>query len=1175
VKKAFLYTILWLSTSIIFAQQLFINEFSSLNTLLQDEDRDTPDWFELYNPGDQALNLNGWAVSDDSTDLAKWLFPSINLSAKSALLIFASDKDRKEIIFYDNIIQQGDTFAYKIGSADISTDWKSLTFDASAWDNGPSGFGYGDNDDATLIPEGTLSVFVRKEFQITEPNSISEILLHVDYDDGFVAYLNGSEIARANLGTPNTEVPYNQTADNYVEPLIINGQAPEKFDLSAFLNLLVQGTNVLSIQVHNNSNTSSDITLIPFLTLGYTAPISQTNEMPEILGLSQKYLHANFKLNADGEYLYLINPQGLIADKTDSVALPPNISYGRFADGASTWFYFGEPTPGTLNLTNAYDTLTESPVVYSKPGGVYSSEFSLSLSAPNADAIYYTTDGSEPNASDSLYKAPISISASTAIRAYAANSQLLSVNPSVETYVIENRTIKLPILSITSDPYNLWDYNYGIYVLGPNAESDNPYYGANFWMDWERPVQLELMDTDGKKVFESSAGTKIFGAWSRAVDQKSMAFFARTAYGNKSFEYPFFSERENTKYKSFIIRNSGNDWSYTTFRDAMMTGLLEEIDIDRQAYQPAVIYLNGAYWGLLNMREKINEDYLENRHTNVDADQVDILEGNAVVVEGSSTHYIQMLNFIRSNNIETTAVYDSVKQLMDVINFMEYEIAEIYFNNTDWPGNNIKYWRPQTTNGRWRWLIYDTDFGFGIYGANDYENNTLQFATETSGPSWPNPPWSTYLLRTLLLNPDFKSEFINRFADRINCDFSPQKVTQLVDSLKGNIAEEIPYHIARWNHIRDFDANVTRLKTFGSNRPNYMRGFINSEFNLGGSVYLKMDVSDESQGYVQVSSLTLKTGFPWTGKYFKNNPVRVSAIAKPGYEFSHWEGLDSNKSSELVSLTATTTTIKAVFKTSVKEYNSIVINEINYKSADTKNCGDWVELFNTTSGPLNIGGWVFKDSDNSHSFVVPAGTTIDSKAYLVLYESDSKFNSVYGNLTNTIGSFEFGLSSTEDAVRLFDNTGNLIDSVLYMADDPWPVIDKNDGKTLSLITPYKNNEPYYRWEKSADYGTPGAQNDNYNSIPAQKSQTKILASAFPNPFNEQLTIRWKCDQPTQITIQLFDIKGSLIAQFDTKKYPAGTFENMFETDAGLQSGFYYLKIDYGISESQTIKLIKQ
>jgi len=1157
------------------AQGLFINEFCSLNSTLPDEDRDSPDWLELYNTNDADINLSGWALSDDSTELKKWIFPTTTLPAHQALLLFASAKDRKEMVFYKNIIQQGDTFTYAIGSSAIPSNWNSLGYDDNNWDKGPSGFGYGDSDDATTVPNGTLSVFVRKKFTVSQAVDVKEMLLHVDYDDGFVAYINGTEVARTNLGTGNTMVPYNQTADNYVEPLMVKGQTPMKFDITNFSGLLVDGSNVLCMQVHNNTTTSSDLTLIPFLTLGFNSSVGSSTEIPEVLQLNNKLYHTNFKIGADGERIFLVTPLGVIADRTDSIALPPGVSYGRFPDGQNNWFYFGEPTPGALNTTQTYDTLSDESVTFSVPGGVYSSGFSLVLKTSGSGDIYYTTDGSIPNENSIKYSTAISINTSQVIRAIATGEYHFSLKPAIQTYVIESRNIKLPVVSLTTDPYNLWDYNYGIYVLGPKAESELPYFNANFWMDWERPVYFEYTDQSGKKVFESNAGTKIFGAWSRANDQKSMALFARKAYGNSSFKYPFFKERENDNYKSLVLRNAGNDWASTAMRDAALTGLLTELDIDRQAYQPVAVYLNGTYWGILNLREKVNENFIADLHPSVDADKIDFLQVNNEVIEGSADHYRKMLNYLASNSVAKNEVYDSIQRLMEVVNFMDYEISEIYFNNTDWPGNNIKYWRPQTQTGRWRWIIYDTDFGFGIWNVSDYAVNTLTYALEPNGPDWPNPPWGTYLLRTLLTNNSFKSEFINRFADRLNYDFEPTRVKHIIDSLKSNIADEMPYHIARWNHIPNFNANLNNMKTFATYRPNYLRGFINERFALDGTVYLTVDVSDVTRGYIQVSSLRIRDGFPWTGKYFKSNPVRVTAISNPGYEFSHWEGIDSVKPSILLNIPLSGLNLKAVFQKSVKEYNSIVINEINYKSPEDHDCGDWVELFNSTSGPVDLSGWVFKDADDTHKFVITSGTVIQANQYLVLYESEDKFRAFYPGLTSAMGQFGFGLSETEDVVRLFDSSDQLIDSLYFMNDDSWPKIGDNEGSTLSLIDPYKNNERYYWWETSENYGTPGRQNDNYNDIKYSKPELNLSASVYPNPFNRQAIIRWRVTKPTHVIISVYDFKGMQIQLLQEGTYPPGTFETVWNAGEQTVPGLYFVQICDEEGQTTMLKLVKQ
>ena len=218
-----------------------------------------------------------------------------------------------------------------------------------------------------------------------------------------------------------------------------------------------------------------------------------------------------------------------------------------------------------------------------------------------------------------------------------------------------------------------------------------------------------------------------------------------------------------------MLRNSGNDWysgenwsSNSMLRDGMATGLMDDTGVDHQAYKPAVVYLNGEYWGIHNIREKVNEEFLASNNPGVDPDEIDELEANAGIIEGDNQDYINMINFIQNNSLDDPNNYLTVEQQVDINNFIDYYIAQIFYAYTDWPGNYIKFWRPQITGSKWKWILYDTDFGFGL--VDWYGHNTLQFALEAKGPGWPNPPWSTFLFRNLMENQEFQIQFINHFC---------------------------------------------------------------------------------------------------------------------------------------------------------------------------------------------------------------------------------------------------------------------------------------------------------------------------------------------------------------------------------------------------------------------------
>ncbi|MBN1562021.1 CotH kinase family protein, partial [candidate division KSB1 bacterium] len=758
------------------SQSLVINEVMSVNvSTIADEDLDFSDWIELYNPREVILDLTGCGLSDDADDPYKWIFPPVSLAPSDFLLIFASDKDRRELLHWNTIIRQGDRWSYHRGDSEPLAGWRTIDFDDSAWPTGASGFGYGDGDDATMV-QNVLSIYARTSFYIENPDQVSRLLLHVDYDDGFIAYINGFEIARANLGIPGEFIAHDRPADANHEALGIQGLPPERFEVHD-LSMLRSGRNVLAMQVHNVDATSSDMTLIPYLTIGCAAG---ENSVPAMLNLPAVHLHTNFKLKGGGETVVLVDAHGALIDSLRSPALPQDVSFGRIPDGGR-WRVLAMPTPGSANIDSAFAAPAGAPL-FSRPGGLYDEALTIELSDSSGGFVVYTLDGSEPQQSGRRYSTPISVKTTTCVRARTFHPSRSPSRIITHTYIL-NEDTEFAIVALATDPNNLYDYEYGIFELGPNASPDYPYYGANFWQDWERPVHLEFYEP-GETGFQLDAGMKVFGGWSRGRDQKSLAIFQRAKYDTRQIDHRIFPDKPIDHFESFILRNGGNAWDGTMFRDAFMQTLCrDEMDLVTMAYRPAQVYLNGDYWGILIIREKINEHFVA-ANRGLDPDRVDILDqtgrSSAEVMAGTNADWIAFLHFIETHDLSAAEHYDTAASMIDINNFIDYQIAEIYFGNTDWPGNNIKYYKPQTPGGRWRWLIYDTDFGFHLYDTS-YSHNTLAFAAEANGPSWPNPPWSTLLLRSFLRNGHFRRLFINRFADHINTTFAPARVKTILD----------------------------------------------------------------------------------------------------------------------------------------------------------------------------------------------------------------------------------------------------------------------------------------------------------------------------------------------------------------------------------------------------------
>lgn len=1111
-------------------QELVINEVMSSNTLtLADEDGDFCDWIEIYNYGAVPVDLNGYGLSDHKSVPYMWIFPDITIQAGEYLVVFASDKDRTDIpANYNTIIDWGDQWKYRFVESQPPADWNEISFDDSGWSDGPSGFGYGDGDDATVI-DNARTVYLRKTFDITDASGVTSAILHMDYDDGFVAYINGTEIARAAMGEPGSPTYWDVFTDYNHEALIYAGGNPEKFDIDLSGSLLQDGTNVLAIEVHNVSEGSSDFTAIPFLTVG--GPGITAGYVAEILNLiGETYLHTNFKISSNGDSIILTSSTAQLVDEIFTDTITADISLGRKPDAADNWYYFDEPTPGGPNTTDVYSAVTHSLPIPSHPGGLYTSTLNLTLTSPfPGDTIYYTLDGTIPDINSNVYTTAINISGTTMLRAKIIRSNEISAAVLSSTYIFFERECDLPVISLFTDPYNLWDVDYGIYAMGNNASNDFPYFGANFWEDWERPAHIELYEPDGTQSFSVDAGIKIFGGWSRGQPQKSVSVFARRKYGDPNISCTVFKEKAVSEFEALVFRNSGNDWMNTMFRDGMLTSLVRNFGIDVQAFRPAVMFLNGEYWGIHNIREKVNEHFVASNH-NVDADSVELLENNGEPIVGSGQHYSDMIDFVSNNNLATTSNYEYVKTLMDVDNFIKYELSQIYFNNQDWPGNNIKFWRSTNNGGKWHWILFDTDFGFGIWNVQDYMYNTLDFALEPNGPSWPNPQWSTLLLRRLTANMTFRNSFINQFADHLNTTFQPDAVIAHINSITDIIDSEIYYHYPHYGETyRDWDNQVEGMKTYAQNRVPHVRNHIQDQFSLPGTKSITVNTQPSGSGQVKVNTIYPES-YPWDGVYFMDVPVELKAVPKEGYRFTGWTGDIESEDTVISADPATYSSFTAQFEKDFSTLSPVIFNEINYNSHPSFNTGDWVELYNRSEQAVDISSWLFKDSDDAHIYVIPNGTVLTSGNYIVLCRDLANFTSHYPEISNRNGNFNFGLSTEGECIRLYNNTGQLEDSVHYGVLAPWPSEPCGNGPTLELIDPFLDNTLASSWTASLSNGTPGTVNNQYvniKEITTAAVYSDSPANVYPNPFRTTLNILVNMDYDDEARISIYNINGEL------------------------------------------------
>jgi len=479
--------------------------------------------------------------------------------------------------------------------------------------------------------------------------------------------------------------------------------------------------------------------------------------------------HTNFKLSASGESIGLFNADLTLIDTLTFGEQQTDISEGRFPNGTNNRYKFSPSTPASANLESGIFNLLGKPIL-SKSAGFYPSAITVSIShSLPAVTIRYTTDGTIPVQSSKVYTSPIQIDSTTVLRTRAFMSGYVPSETVTTTYFLNEQT-DLPVISLITDPANFFSDTSGIYVIGTNGIPGYCVSSPRNWnQPWERPVHIEFFEKDKKLAFEENAGVQIYGGCSRLYPMKSLSFYFRGEYGADKLQYRLFDDIPVNEFNNFILRSSGQDWWRTMFRDAMVQTLIEQgMSLDYQNYRPSILFINGAYWGIHNLREKLNEHYVYYHH-GVDKDNIDLVEisKNVTANNGDVTAYNDMITFLSTKNMALPANYNYIKSIADIDNYIDYQIAEIYSANGDWPGSNSKLWRERTATGKWRWMIYDLDFTFGGNAQGQYNTNTLAQATATNGPDWPNPSWSTLMLRKLLENSEFKNEFIQRFAAHV------------------------------------------------------------------------------------------------------------------------------------------------------------------------------------------------------------------------------------------------------------------------------------------------------------------------------------------------------------------------------------------------------------------------
>ncbi len=874
-------------------------------------------------------------------------------------------------------------------------------------------------------------------------------------------------------------------------------------------------------------------------------------------------IHTNFKLSASGEYIGLFNSNSQVIDSLTFPLQQTDISYGCYPNGEKIYFFFDPSTPNSENLeTSIFNRL--SPPEFSLESGFYSGMPLLNLSSTVSDTkIYYTLDGTTPNINSTQFTNTLHLASTLVVKALAVKDGFANSKVVTKTYFI-NEDSELPIISLSTNPDNFFGDTSGIYVIGTNGIvghcSNEP---RNWNQDWERPITIEYFDKDNERKFCVDAGVKIYGGCTRLYPQKSLGFYFRDEYGYKKLNYRLFENRNITEYNNFILRSSGQDWWRTMFRDGFVqTLVMQNSEVDAIAYKPAVVFFNGDYWGIHNIREKLNEHYVE-EHFQITEDNVDLIEYSKGITAnvGDITAYNQLQNFLNQNNFTQDAPFNHLSNVVDIDEYSDYLIFQIYGANADWPGSNTKLWHARDNSVKWRFMIYDTDFTFGGNSNGQYNSNTLELATSATSTTYPNPAWSTLLFRKLLDNAKFKNGFIQKFAARINNTFAPGYVISIIDSMKAVIASEIPKHKLRWEQSVSFttgwDNNVEIMRNFARKRPSYMFQCINEHFSLTGTYKLSISKNNNNFGKIYIQNILVRDTANQT--YFKNIPLTIRAEANPGYHFVCWSGVSNSSDREITLTLNNNSNLNAVFEKDQQIANNIIINEINYKSYDLFDTGDWIEFYNNTDNNISLAGYYISDLSNN-KFFFSNTDKIDANSYLVACQDTTKFKLLHPNISNFIGNMGFGLGSDEERISIHDNNDNLIDEIQY--DSTWGLSTYFVGKTLSLKNPQLDNSISNSWSLSKSYGTPGKINDIYTKIEDELNvvpESFTLFQNYPNPFNPETTIRYSLSETDNVTLEIFNTIGQKIMNKELGNKAAGTYEIKVNMN-GYSSGVYFYSI---------------
>lgn len=680
--------------------------------------------------------------------------------------------------------------------------------------------------------------------------------------------------------------------------------------------------------------------------------------------------------------------------KIFSAVLSAIITAGIFAGCAEKDTQTAPEMQTAASSDSVSEDIESNEIVFSHESGFYADELQLEMTCKDPGAkIYYTTDGSVPDETSTLYSEAITLknrtsepnvlSAQTGISVgerYIPREKVTKANVIRAVAVYEDGSLSdvlngtffvgidrekeygnVPVISVMTDIENLFDYEKGIYVMGETYDNwiaeDKNNKNLEGWRaegnytnrgrEWERPVSFELITADGTVGISQDMGVRIMGAASRNSPQKSLRFTAREEYGSKSVEYELIPDNLRSdgegnvmKYKSFLLRNGGNDCDYSKIRDPLFQERSAGRRFETQQYTPCVAFINGEYWGMYTIEEDYNDNYIENNY-GIDNNNVIMIKCGEIEEgeESDISYYNEMYDFIVGNDMSDNANYEKACEMLDMGSYIDYAAFNFYIYNEDsfLKDNNWRMWRVKTpdesspaADGKWRMMVYDTDYSAGIYneGSNYGRDNISEYLNvkKSSDDTSEGNRSCADMFSALYANESFKKELVLTLCDIRNYDFEAGDVIDRITELYEVYGRLVPDTFMRfgpeWITYQPTDGyyehQIENLAVFVDGRYNSMPDVIKKAFGLGECCNAEISCSDSTKGTVRINNTELTLDEAVSGKYFTDYPITVSAVPNEGESFKEWV-FSGCEISDPTSLTAEITvtgdlTVRAVFE---------------------------------------------------------------------------------------------------------------------------------------------------------------------------------------------------------------------------------------------------------------------